>query len=131
MKNVSVPTLVVAEIPTAILVSERTDHPAQNYDTYYLASMMRGFVPYFIEAISTKSDDYLPGDAENLSKEIFNYMKPKEHDENLIEFFEQYRKRYFGNQVVQRATVLHSCLINILKMPFNLTSSIEQGLMIC
>ncbi|KAJ5992134.1 hypothetical protein N7451_007858, partial [Penicillium sp. IBT 35674x] len=130
IKNVSIPTLVVAEIPKVVLVSERSDHPPCNLDEKtYLATMMRGFAPFFIQSISRKSDDYLPGDAQNLCKEVANLMSVKDDDKSLNEFLEQYRKRYFGNQRVQRTIVLNSCLLNILKMPFDFSSSIRQGLM--
>ncbi|KAJ6007284.1 hypothetical protein N7540_011260 [Penicillium herquei] len=145
--HVSVPTLIVAEVPTqrvevgspgmdeflymAILVEGRSDRPSCNPDDrHYLNMMLEGFVPYFIESISLKSSDYLPGDVHNLSKEVSIHMNLQTHGEEFAAFLQLYRQRYFSNQPVESAMVLlASCLFHILKMPFDFETSILQGLM--
>ncbi|KAJ5737877.1 uncharacterized protein N7483_003002 [Penicillium malachiteum] len=131
ISHVSVPTLIVAEVPRAILVEGRSDRPSCNPDDrYYLNTMLDGFVPYFIESISLKSSDYLPGDVHNLSKEVSIHMNLQTHGEEFAAFLQLYRQRYFSNQPVESAMVLlASCLLHILKMPFDFETSILQGLM--
>lgn len=114
-----------------VLVFERGHRPPCDFDEgHYLAMMIRGFAPFFIQSISRKSDDYLPDDAPNLCKEVANLTSLQDHNKSLNEFLEQYRKRYFGNQGVQRELVLNSCLLSILQMSFDFSSSIQQGLIL-
>lgn len=89
---------------------------------------MRCFLPYFVESMSLRSDSYLPGDAQTLCKEITNYLKPKADEKDFDDFLEIYRKRYFRNSSVQKEAILESCLLHIVKMPFDLKSSIMHGL---
>lgn len=91
---------------------------------------MHGFTPYFVRSISCKSDNYLPGDARNLCEEIAKDMIRQNPDKADNEFLELYRQRYYGNKAVQGSAILHSCLLYILKMPFDFSSSIKQGLIL-
>ncbi|KAJ5753286.1 hypothetical protein N7520_010203 [Penicillium odoratum] len=147
LRNASIPTLIIAEIPAcqggifqslqdeylylAVLVYGRDDlKPCDYDDRNYLATALRGFIPYFVESISLKSDNYLPGDAQTLCREIASYLATKEDVmKAFTEFIQMYRKRYLSNAPVQRAAVLETCLLHILKMPFDLESSIRHGLL--
>ncbi|KAJ5767154.1 uncharacterized protein N7511_004770 [Penicillium nucicola] len=145
MKNVSIPTLIMGEVPVdqiglsskphdeflylAVLVYGRDDRaPCSLDDRIYLAKTMRSFVPYFVQSMSIRSDSYLPGDAQNLCKEITYYLKLKANEEDLNDFIEVYRSHYFRNASVPKEAILESCLLHILKMPFDLNSSIIHGL---
>jgi hypothetical protein len=78
--------------------------------------------------MSIRSDNYLPGDAQTLCKELTNYLKLKADNKEFNDFIELYRKRYFRSSSVQKEAILESCLLHILKMPFDLSSSIIHGL---
>jgi hypothetical protein len=97
-------------------------------DRAYLGKTMRSFVPYFVQSMSIISDSYLPGDAQTLCKIITRDLKLKADEKDLNEFIEVYRNRYFRNPSVPKEAILESCLLNIVKMPFDLNSSIRHGL---
>ncbi|PYH88522.1 hypothetical protein BO71DRAFT_423634 [Aspergillus ellipticus CBS 707.79] len=146
LKNIQVPGLIVAEVPkdegevqpgqddsflyVAILVtgSSGVDSiPPQ--DGNYLDTMMRCLVPRFVVAISQRSDDYLPGDAKNLCHEIADsIMKVTEDSSDLLAFLDLYEKRYIHKPSTSPEAVLESCLLHIMKMPFELSSSIRYRL---
>ncbi|KAJ5301811.1 hypothetical protein N7508_006674 [Penicillium antarcticum] len=113
----------------AVLVYGRSDHsPCSLDDRIYLAKTMRSFVPYFVQSMSIRSDSDLPGDAQTLCKEITNYLGLKADRKDLDDFIEVYRNHYFRNPSVPKEAILESCLLHILKMPFDLDSSITHGL---
>lgn len=97
-------------------------------DRVYLGKTMRNFVPYFVQSLSIESDSYLPGDAQTVCKEIANCLELNADEKELNEFIEVYRNRYFRNPSVPKEAILKSCLLNIVKMPFDLNSSIMHGL---
>jgi hypothetical protein len=90
--------------------------------------MTRVFLPRFVQAVSSRSGNYLPGDARNLCKEIARDMGTLLDDGEFSSFLELYRQRYLGKSVVWKLDVLEACLLHIVKMPFDLTSSSQQGL---
>ncbi|KAJ5478747.1 hypothetical protein N7530_004256 [Penicillium desertorum] len=157
LKNVSIPTLIMVEIPTlmtnmvccflssdqigfssklqddvlylAIMVYGRSDRASCSLDDrVYLGKTMRSFVPYFVQSLSITSDSYLPGDAQTTCKEITDCLELNADEKELNEFIEVYRNRYFRDPSVPKEAILESCLLNILKMPFDLNSSIMHGL---
>ncbi|PLB50314.1 hypothetical protein P170DRAFT_473877 [Aspergillus steynii IBT 23096] len=146
LKNISVPALVLVEVPTsAISVLGRSDlRICVGEERRYLACMMRVFAPRFTQAMSQRRDEYLPGDAQNLSKEIARDMgasiadtaaattssseREEEEEEDLLSFLQLYRQRYLGKSVTGNLDILEACLVHVLKMPFELASSVEQGL---
>lgn len=97
-------------------------------DRVYLGKTMRNFVPYFVQSLSIESDSYLPGDAQTVCKAIANCLELNADEKELNEFIEVYRNRYFRNPSVPKEAILKSCLLNIVKMPFDLNSSIMHGL---
>ncbi|KAJ5416224.1 hypothetical protein N7465_004919 [Penicillium sp. CMV-2018d] len=162
LKNVSIPTLIMGEIPSyltnrlmtnmvccflssdqiglssklqddvlylAIMVCGRSDRASCSLDDrVYLGKTMRNFVPYFVQSLSIASDSYLPGDAQTACKEITDSLELNADEKELNEFIEVYRSRYFRNPSVPKEAILESCLLNIVKMPFDLNSSIMHGL---
>ncbi|KAI2918024.1 hypothetical protein CBS147343_4801 [Aspergillus niger] len=143
--NVSIPTLLLAEIPrdqaemssgedvsyVTLLILGRTGVDQASFQDYeYLKSMLHLFVPRFGRAISRISDAYLPGDALNLSREVASLMMvPSGDTNNLRTFLGIYAKRYMiksSNEV----EVLERCLLHMLKMPFELSSAIRYGLIL-
>lgn len=94
----------------------------------HLEQMSKVFLPRFVRAMSPRSGDYLPGDAGNLCKQIAHGMSALLDDGDFIGFLELYRKRYLGKSVVQKSDILEACLLHIIKIPFDLESSIRQGL---
>lgn len=123
---------------------------------------MRVFAPRFTQAMAQRSEQYLPGDAQNLSKEMALEMgawivdaapaaattgpgtgpgtgagatngeeegdRGDEGEEDLLSFLHLYRRRYMGKLVTGNLEILEDCLLHVLKMPFELASSVEQGL---
>ncbi|OGE56594.1 hypothetical protein PENARI_c003G11399 [Penicillium arizonense] len=145
LTNVSIPTIIMGEFSTdqigisprpqddylylTVVVYGRSDRPPCSLDDrVYLAKTVRGFVPYFVQSMSIRSDNYLPGDAQTLCRELTNYLKLKADNKEFNDFIELHRKRYFRNSSVQKEAILESCLLHILKMPFDLSSSIIHGL---
>lgn len=94
----------------------------------YLEQMSKVFLPRFVQAMSSRSGDYLPGDAGNLCKQIAHGMSPLLADVEFAGFLELYRQRYLGKSVIQKSEILEACLLHIIKIPFDLESSIRQGL---
>ncbi|PYH30976.1 uncharacterized protein BO87DRAFT_429146 [Aspergillus neoniger CBS 115656] len=158
LMNVSIPTLLFAEIPrdhadtpssenvsyviyhgfstltsrfSTLLILGRTGVEQASFQDYeYLKSMLHLFVPRFGRAISRMSDVYLPGDALNLSHEVAGYMMvPSGHTNNLRTFLAMYAKRYMLKSSSE-TEVLERCLLHMLKMPFELSSAIRYGLIL-
>ncbi|RAK89836.1 hypothetical protein BO79DRAFT_286823 [Aspergillus costaricaensis CBS 115574] len=145
LMNVSIPTLLFAEIPrdhadtpssenvsyVTLLILGRTGMEQASFQDYeYLKSMLHLFVPRFGRAISRMSDVYLPGDALNLSHEVAGYMMvPSGDTNNLRTFLAMYAKRYMLKSSSERE-VLERCLLHMLKMPFELSSAIRYGLIL-
>ncbi|KAJ5394230.1 uncharacterized protein N7487_011871 [Penicillium crustosum] len=139
LKNVSVPSLVAAEVPSvldtsdslsysAILVLGRDDiRPCTADDREYLAVMMQAFVPRLLTSMAPTASEYLPGDARNLCIEVANRMELIEDDSNFQTFIAMYRGRYVQKPLPQRA-VVELCLLHVLKMPFELNSAIQNSL---
>ncbi|KAL3472486.1 hypothetical protein BJX99DRAFT_235437 [Aspergillus californicus] len=147
--SVSIPAVVLAEVPASqtnlqspqddnyvyvvISVLGRDDHsPITSDDETYIRQMMHTFVPVFIQAVASKSQDYLPGDVQSMCRDIaammMSWMDKEEQKDDLTEFLDLYRRRYFYGRIVHKKAVLESCLVHILKMPFELNASIKQGL---
>lgn len=103
--------------------------------------MMRVFAPRFTQAMAMRSEHYLPGDAPTLSKDMAQDIgasltdadeeKGDEDVDELVGFLRLYRQRYLGKSVVGDLDVLEACLLHVLKMPFELASSVQQGLIRC
>ncbi|OQD95978.1 hypothetical protein PENVUL_c100G08227 [Penicillium vulpinum] len=144
LKNVSVPTLVIAEVPhhqmgielqapdpffyVAVLALGRDDlRPCTAGDREYLAVMMQGFVPRVVSSLSPMASEYLPGDARNLCIDTADRMELIEDSSDFQTFIAMYRGRYVQKPLSQRA-VVELCLLHILKMPFELTSAIQSSL---
>lgn len=89
--------------------------------------MLQAFVPRFLASLSPMASEYLPGDAQNLCVEIANRMERIENDLEYSNFIAIYRDRYARKSASQRA-VVELCLIHILKMPFELSTSIRSSL---
>ncbi|KAI9039934.1 uncharacterized protein KD926_008920 [Aspergillus affinis] len=164
LKNISVPALVLVEVPhseqsnpqdpndsvyVAISVLGRSDlRICVGEERRYIARMMRVFAPRFTQAMAQRSDEYLPGDAQNLCKEIAHDMGSSlidnpnsnsdsgseegadEDEEELVGFLHLYRQRYLGKSGTESGylDILEACLLHVLKMPFELESSVQQGL---
>ncbi|KAK1142567.1 hypothetical protein N8T08_007542 [Aspergillus melleus] len=166
LKNISVPALVLVEVPhgeqeqsnpeepnetiyVAISVLGRSDlRICVGEERRYIARMMRVFAPRFTQAMAQRSDEYLPGDAQNLCKEIAHDMGAslihdtndntnsesdegdEEDEEELVGFLHLYRQRYLGKSGTGSGylDILEACLLHVLKMPFELESSVQQGL---
>lgn len=115
-------------MPRALLVTGRSDLGLCRADDHlYLHKMMRVFAPHFVQSMSRKSSDYLPGDAKNLCREVAERMDYSGNTE-FSEFLQLYHKRYCGRPGMGQREMLESCLLHSLKMPFELTASIRQGL---
>ncbi|CAI7576976.1 unnamed protein product [Penicillium discolor] len=144
LKNISVPSLVAAEVPSdqmgielqtldpflyiAVLVLGREDlRPCTADDREYLTVMMQAFVPRLLTSMAPTASEYLPGDARNLCIEIANHMELIEDDFNFQNFIAMYRGRYVHKPLPQRA-VVELCLLHVLKMPFELNSAIQNSL---
>lgn len=116
-------------MPRALMVTGRSDlELCHQNDRLYLYKMMRTFVPRFVQAMSHKSSDYLPGDAKNLCKEAAERMESLGEDPEFSGFLQLYRQRYCGRPAIGQREILESCLLHSLKMPFELIASIRQGL---
>ncbi|KAF9890043.1 hypothetical protein FE257_006723 [Aspergillus nanangensis] len=144
MKNVSVPSLIVAEVPkhemgidleakdpfyyVAVLVLGRSDlRPCTAGDREYLSVMMQTFVPRLVRSMAPTASEYLPGDARNLCIDIANRMDKIPHDPDYHTFIAMYRGRYVQKPLPQRA-VVELCLLHVLKMPFELRTAINSSL---
>ncbi|KAJ5667414.1 hypothetical protein N7507_003278 [Penicillium longicatenatum] len=144
LKNVSVPSLVAAEIPNdqivmnfdvqdpflyiSILVLGRSDlRSCTASDREYLGFMMQAFVPRLVGVMAPTAKEFLPGDALNLSTDMAIRMEAIEDDLEYHTFIAMYRGRYIQKSLSQRA-VVEQCLVHILKMPFELNSSIQSRL---
>ncbi|KGO60193.1 hypothetical protein PEX1_037350 [Penicillium expansum] len=101
--------------------------PCISDDREYLAVMMQAFMPRFVRSISPMASEYLPGDAHNLCIDLANRMEAIEDDCNFQTFIAMYRERYVRKPLPQRA-VVELCLLHVLKMPFELNSSIKNSL---
>lgn len=100
-------------------------------DRNYLDQMTQSFVPYFVTAMARKSDAFLPGDARNLSHEIADSIMTTAADPSgLHAFLNLYDKRYIHKSQAP-GDILESCLLHMLKMPFELNSSIRYRLVSC
>jgi hypothetical protein len=89
--------------------------------------MLQAFVPRVVTAMNPRSSGYLPGDARNLCIEVAAQLGCMETDSQFRRFLELYRKRYVQKPLPQRA-VIELCLLHVLKMPFELNSSIQSSL---
>ncbi|KAJ5265679.1 hypothetical protein N7524_006697 [Penicillium chrysogenum] len=144
MKNVSVPSLIVAEVPkhqmgidleakdpffyVALLVLGRSDlRPCTASDREYLSVMMQTFVPRLVRSMAPMASEYLPGDARNLCVDIANRMEKIADDPDYHTFIAMYRGRYVQKPLPQRA-VVELCLLHVLKMPFELSTAINSSL---
>ncbi|KAJ6016803.1 hypothetical protein N7451_000182 [Penicillium sp. IBT 35674x] len=144
LKNVSVPSLVAAEIPNdqigmdfdardpflyiSILVLGRSDlRSCTASDREYLGVMMQAFVPRLVGVMAPTANEFLPGDALNFSTDMARRMEAFEDDLEYHTFIAMYRGRYVQKSLPQRA-VVEQCLVHILKMPFELNSSIQSRL---
>ena len=113
---------------SAVLVLGRDDlRPCTADDREYLFVMMQAFVPPFVGSLAPTSSEYLPGDARNLCIEVANRMGVIENDSKFQTFIEMYRGRYVRKPLPQRS-VVELCLLHVLKMPFELNSSIKNSL---
>ncbi|OOF90706.1 hypothetical protein ASPCADRAFT_211877 [Aspergillus carbonarius ITEM 5010] len=147
LRNVSVPALLVAEVPKdeaklspdsedflymSLLVLGRSGLDSISVaDRNYLDQMTQSFVPYFVTAMARKSDAFLPGDARNLSHEIADSIMTTAADPSgLHAFLNLYDKRYIHKSQAP-GDILESCLLHMLKMPFELNSSIRYRLVSC
>lgn len=97
-------------------------------ERHYLAQMTRVFLPRFTQAMSPRSGDYLPGDARNFCKQVAHDMGTLLNDMEFSTVLELYQQRYLGKSVVQKPDILEACLLHMVKMPFDLASSIQLGL---
>ncbi|OJJ94809.1 hypothetical protein ASPACDRAFT_64959 [Aspergillus aculeatus ATCC 16872] len=159
LKNISIPTLLFAEIPRWVLlgfnvwdqvIAGETEEDSQflyvvlvtlgrtgldqaSFQDYeYLKSMLHSFVPRFATVVSQISDAYLPGDARNLSDQIAGLMMPDpaaEETKDLRAFLTLYAKRYV-HEALRAEEILKRCLMHMVKMPFELESSIRYGLIV-
>ncbi|RAH75705.1 uncharacterized protein BO66DRAFT_310935 [Aspergillus aculeatinus CBS 121060] len=146
LKNISIPTLLFAEIPRDQVIAGDTEEDshvlvtlgrtgldqASFQDYEYLKSMLHSFVPRFATVVSQISDAYLPGDARNLSDQIAGLMMPDpsaEETKDLRTFLALYAKRYV-HEALGAAEILKRCLMHMVKMPFELESSIRYGLIV-
>ncbi|KGO69040.1 hypothetical protein PITC_078650 [Penicillium italicum] len=112
----------------AVLVLGRSDlRPCTAGDREYLSIMMRTFVPRLIRSLAPIASEYLPGDALNLCVEIANHMEEIADDPDYQTFIAMYRGRYVQKSLPQRA-VVESCLLHVLKMPFELSTAINISL---
>lgn len=94
--------------------------------------MLHSFVPRFATVVSQISDAYLPGDARNLSDQIAGLMMPDPaagETKDLRTFLALYAKRYV-HEALGAEEVLKRCLMHMVKMPFELESSIRYGLIV-
>ncbi|KAJ9214080.1 hypothetical protein DTO166G4_4346 [Paecilomyces variotii] len=141
LKNVSVPTLIVVELTSAqnekycpdayqilaLSVLERSDRHSSLDDRNYIMTMMPVFVPCFVRAISLISAGYLPGNVRDLAREVAAYMESIDSAHEFNKFLELYRQRYIRKPVEYNSQVLETCLLYMLKMPFDLASSIDYS----
>ncbi|KAL4911424.1 hypothetical protein BDW74DRAFT_8265 [Aspergillus multicolor] len=148
LQNTSIPTLLFAEIRrdqvlavenigagieqenqflyVVILTLGRTNLTQASFHDYeYLKSMLHLFLPSFAQAVARISDAYLPGDASNLCREIAGLMTDSQNETGT--FLALYAKRY-GHEALAQEEVLERCLMHIVKMPFELGSSVRYGL---
>ncbi|KAL2859141.1 hypothetical protein BJX68DRAFT_261589 [Aspergillus pseudodeflectus] len=119
-----------------ILTLDRTNLSRASFQDYeYLKCMLHSFVPRFALAVSRISDAYLPGDARNLCREIAGLMMPAaaagddDDQKNLHVFLAVYSKRYV-HEALTKEEILERCSLHIVKMPFELGSSIRYGLIL-
>lgn len=91
-------------------------------------TMMPVFVPCFVRAISLISAGYLPGNVRDLAREVAAYMESIDSAHEFNKFLELYRQRYIRKPVEYNSQVLETCLLYMLKMPFDLASSIDYRL---
>ncbi|KAJ6000079.1 hypothetical protein N7481_000488 [Penicillium waksmanii] len=128
MKNISVPSLILAEVPKAILVLGRSDiRPCTAGDREYLSVMMKTFVPRMLRVMAPTASEYLPGDAHNVCVGVADRMEMLEDDPDYHTFIAMYRGRYVQKPLPRRA-VVELCLLHVLKMPFELNTSIKSSL---
>lgn len=90
--------------------------------------MTRVFVPRLVRSMSCESASYLPGNVQDLCKEVAADMEATDNVQELNRFLELYRQRYIRKPVEYKGQVLETCLLYMLKMPFDITSSTEYRL---
>ncbi|KAL4871502.1 hypothetical protein BDV12DRAFT_183630 [Aspergillus spectabilis] len=144
LKNVSVHALVLGEVPrhqlgmdlnvpdpffyVAVLVLGRSDiRPCTASDREYLTLMMQAFVPRLVRSLAPVANEYLPGDARNLSVQLAKRIGQLEDNAEFLTFISMYRSRY-AQKTLPRQEVVELCLLHIVKMPFELGSSIQSSL---
>ncbi|KAL4874553.1 hypothetical protein BJY04DRAFT_12132 [Aspergillus karnatakaensis] len=144
LKNVSVPSLVLAEVARdqmgkelnapdpffwiAILVLGRSDlRPCTVSDREYLTLMLHAFVPRFVGSLAPVACEYLPGDARNLSSQLAGRIQEHEDSPEFSTFISMYRSRYV-QKPLERKDVLELYLLHIVKMPFELGLSVRNSL---
>ncbi|CAI7659036.1 unnamed protein product [Penicillium pancosmium] len=112
----------------AILVLGRSDiRPCTAGDREYLSIMMKTFVPRMLRVMAPTASEYLPGDAHNVCVGVADRMEMIEDDPDYQTFIAMYRGRYV-QKPLQRRAVVESCLLHVLKMPFELNTSIKSSL---
>ncbi|KAJ5335101.1 hypothetical protein N7452_007504 [Penicillium brevicompactum] len=112
----------------AVLVLGRSDiRPCTAGDREYLSIMVQTFVPRLLTSLVPIASEYLPGDAHNLCVEVANRMESIADDPDYHIFIAMYRGRYIQKSLPQRA-VVESCLLHVLKMPFELSIAIKSSL---
>lgn len=89
--------------------------------------MVQTFVPRLLTSLVPIASEYLPGDAHNLCVEVANRMESIADDPDYHIFIAMYRGRYIQKSLPQRA-VVESCLLHVLKMPFELSIAIKSSL---
>ncbi|RAK99323.1 DUF521-domain-containing protein [Aspergillus ibericus CBS 121593] len=103
LRNVSVPALLVVEVPKdeaklssesddflylSLLVLGRSDlDPISTADRTYLEEMSHSFVQNFVTAMARESDSFLPGDAHNLAHEIAGWIMTTAAGESSLHAF--------------------------------------------
>lgn len=112
----------------AVSVLGRSDCHASLDDRNYILTMMPVFVPCFVRALSLMSAGYLPGNVRDLSRDVATYMESIDSAHEFNQFLELYRQRYIRKPVEYHSQILETCLLYMLKMPFDLVSSINYRL---
>ncbi|KAL1877273.1 hypothetical protein Plec18167_004962 [Paecilomyces lecythidis] len=142
LKNVSVPTLITSELPSTesnvccsdayqilvVSVLGRSDCQPSLDDRNYTMTMMQVFVPCFVRAISLTSAGYRPGNVRDIARDVAAYMESIDSTHEFNKFLELYRERYIRKPVEYHGQILETCLLYMLKMPFDLVSSINYRL---
>ncbi|KAL3477462.1 hypothetical protein BJX99DRAFT_246218 [Aspergillus californicus] len=137
MKNVSIPSLVLAEVPNHQMgVDLEVEdpffyindlRPCTAGDREYLSTMVQAFIPRLVKVMTLISSEYLPGNAQHFCTKVTDYIEKITDDPDYYMFIAMYQSQSVNKLLPQRA-VIESGLLYVLKMLFELNTLVRSSL---